>query len=451
MASSESDVLIVGAGSAGAFMGWRLASLGFNCTVLEKRRLEELGTDIGPFHMEEEAFERFGIPGPEAPELLHEFSRMTTWSPRFEHSFSFSLPTLVLDKPLFTRRMHSLAREAGADIIENAEVTGIQADGGILRGVRATVGAEEVKWRARLVVDASGIDGAVRTSMPASRWFENDPVSALDTIFVYMETWRDVTGERGEGVNSFPAFIGWSAPGPGDTTIVGVGMGGSPEAARSRHREMVERIPLAGTVAGSAGGRVPYRRPPLSLVDNRLIVVGDAAFTNKPFSGEGVTSGLAGCESAVRAASAALANDDLTRDGLWAYNVEYFRGQGAAFAMLTAVLPAMMSVSDDEMEAFFDLGLMTQEGAVALQRDYALKTRPGAALEALSGLARGLASGRIGVRSLARIARMGAAGAALKALYEHYPTSPLELGRWMKAARSLWRRADIAKHEYFQT
>jgi flavin-dependent dehydrogenase len=179
---------------------------------------------------------------------------------------------------------------------------------GRLRGLRIRDADGESELRARLIVDASGIDGAVRTRMPPGPWLENDPFTPADTIFVYMETWADVEGTLGPGVDSFPQYIGWCAPGPGNTRIVGVGMGGGMEAARARHRELVASVPFKGTVLGSTGGCIPFRRPPYSLVDNGLAVVGDAACMNKPFSGEGVTSGFAGCAILVEVADRALAS-----------------------------------------------------------------------------------------------------------------------------------------------
>ncbi|MHB8896909.1 MAG: NAD(P)/FAD-dependent oxidoreductase [Candidatus Geothermincolia bacterium] len=449
--SLESDVLVVGAGTAGTYIAWQLASLGYSCTVLEKDRLSEVGSAIGPFHMEEHAFEQFEIPLPEGPELLHRITRVTNWSPRFANSFQFSFPTLVMDKPLFTRRMHSYALEAGAELVEEAEVIGLIIEGGILRGVMAKTPGGESEWRARLVVDASGIDGVVRTMMPHTRWFENDPIASDDTIFVYMETWKDVESGLTGDLNSFPHYIGWCAPGPGDTRIVGVGMGGSAEAAKRRHLEMLEVLPVKGTVVGSTGGRIPYRRPPFSLVDNSLIVVGDAACMNKPFSGEGVTSGFTGCVAAVNAAAAALAADDLTRDALWQYNIDYFTGQGAKFAFLTAVLPAVMSAGPDEMEYLFSLpGLLTEEGALALQRDFEIASDTSGALKALPGIVRGLIEGRLRASTLMTIARMSIVGAALKALYSRYPETPLEFGTWMRRARFAWKRAERIKRIYFQ-
>ena len=452
MSGIPRDVLVIGAGTAGSYIAWKLAGLGFSCIMLEKDSLVSLGSAIGPFHMEEIAFERFGIPLPEEPELLHRFSEMTTWSPRLGRSLTLSFPTLVMDKPLFHQRLHSYAREAGVDIVEEAGVSGLVMEGGMLRGVRASKPEGEAEWRARLVIDASGIAGAVRTRMPHTPWFENDPVTDADAIFVYMETWKDLEGPGRSGVDSFPSFIGWTAPGPGDTYIVGVGAGGSFAAAERRHRQMVETLSLKGTVVGSARGVIPYRRPPLSLVDNALMVVGDAACMNKPFSGEGVTSGFTGCEAAITAAAEALAADDLTREGLWRYNRDYFRGQGAKFAFLTAVLPALMLVSEEEMETFFSLpGMMTEESALALQEDFEVRTDRDAALKALPELVRAVVQRKLSLGSLATIARMGIVGTALRSMYERYPATPLEFGPWKRGARFFWGRADRVKRRYFQT
>ena len=448
-ADRDLDALIVGAGTAGSYMAWRLAAAGFDCLVLEKEPLEELGCAIGPFHMEEAAFERFGIPLPQGEELLHVISDVTMWAPGQRESVSFRFPTLAMDMPAFIRRMHGYARDAGAEMIERAEVEELTFEGGVLRGVAARTAAGRLEARARLVIDASGIEGAVRTRMPAGRWFENDPVSPEDTIFVYMETWKDVEGSLPPGLNSYPYLQGWCAPGPGDTRIVGTGAGGGFEAARLRHRELVRMLPVTGEVTGSTAGRIPYRRPPYSLVDNGLIVVGDAACMNKPFSGEGVTSGFAGCVIAARVAASALAADDLTREALWDLNVEYFRGQGAKFAFLTAVLPALMAIGPLEMDLFFEAGILTAESSLAMQEEYEVAGDASGALDALPALARGIASGTLKLSSIARIAGSGLNAGRLKALYRCFPGDSVGFGAWVRRAGPLWHRAERTKYRYF--
>jgi len=444
------DVLVIGAGTAGSYLSRKLAAAGFECLVLEKESLEALGSHIGPFHMEEVAFERFDIPPPAGDELLHTMSRMTMWAPGLRRSFGFRMPTLVMDKPRFIQRLHQYAREAGVRIVEGTAVESLVVENGFLAGVRAHGADGELEVRARLVIDASGIDGAVRTMMIPGRLLESLPISDEDTIFVYMETWRDVEGELSDGVQSYPHCQGWCAPGPGDTRIVGIGMTGSSEAARERHREFVATLPYRGEVVGSTGGRIPYRRPPYTLVDNRLMVVGDAAFMNKPFSGEGVTSGFAACDIAAGVARDALAADDLTRESLWPYNTRYFRGQGAKFAFLTAVLPALLSVSQGELEFFFSVpGLLAEEGSIALQQEYEVRADPTAIPGIVYAMIRGVAGGKLRPSSLAGLAYAGTVAAAIKALCRRYPQRPADFGAWARTVGPLWRVAERTKYRYF--
>lgn len=448
----EADVIIAGAGTTGAYLAWRLSEAGYRCVVLEAQPLETLGTCIGPFHMEEIAFDRFGLPLPEGDELLHVERRQTMWAPGQEHCFRFEFPVFVMDKPLFIRRLHGYAREAGAEIIERSGVVDVILERGFPRGLRSRGEAGDIEAWGRLVIDASGLEGAVRTLMPWSRWLENEPLSNRDTIFVYMETWRDISGELPPGVNSHPYFQGWCAPGPGDTRIVGIGMTGSYAAARKRHRDFVGRLPFEGTVQTSTEGRIPYRRPPFSLVDNGLLVAGDAAFMNKPFSGEGVSSAFTACLMAIDVAVKALSRDDLTRESLWRYNTLYFRDQGAKFAFLTAVLPAVMGVSEEEMDLFFSVpGLLTESGALAMQEDFEIESDPAAAIKALPQIAGGLLKGSVRASTLASLARAGAAASRLKKLYLRFPDHPMEFAAWLEKAAPLWKVAEAMKYRYFET
>jgi len=77
----ETDIVVVGASTAGTYFAWRLAQAGFKTVVLEKRRLEELGTDIGIFHMDEIRFAQFGIPLPTGDERVGYYPDGRAWPP----------------------------------------------------------------------------------------------------------------------------------------------------------------------------------------------------------------------------------------------------------------------------------------------------------------------------------------------------------------------------------
>ena len=61
----ESDVIIVGAGTAGAYMSWRLGEMGHRVYLIEKQKSGEPGSHIGIFHVDEIRFAQFDIPLPE--------------------------------------------------------------------------------------------------------------------------------------------------------------------------------------------------------------------------------------------------------------------------------------------------------------------------------------------------------------------------------------------------
>jgi digeranylgeranylglycerophospholipid reductase len=451
MVEMKADVVIVGAGTSGTYLAWRLAQAGYGCLVIEKDKLENLGTSIGPFHMEEEAFERFGIPLPQGDELLHRLETLTMWPPNQSKSVTAPLVTLDMDKPLFMRRLHSYARDAGAEILEVVEVTGLITERGFPCGLTYAGEKGEVEVRGRLLVDASGIGGALRTLVPASPWFESEPISDLDTLVVYMESWKDLRGDAGPDINSYLHFQGWYAPSYGDEKIVGVGMPSSPEGARARQRAFAATLPFTGEVATATGGRVPYRRPPYSLVDNALMVVGDAAFMNKPFNGEGVTSAFAACAIAAEVAIDALARDDLTREALWPYNVRYFRGQGAKFAFLTAVMPAVVSLSDQEIDFLFSVpGIITPEGTRALNLEYEVKSDPAASMSSLPALLKGIATGKLRPASVASIVKAGWDAFVIGRLYGRYPEHSSGFGDWKNGAEHYWAKADRARHAFFE-
>jgi flavin-dependent dehydrogenase len=445
------DAVIVGAGTSGTYLAWRLAESGFSCLLLEEERVDRLGTSIGPFHMEEEAFARSGIPLPAGDELLHRLETITMWPPDMRGGVTARLVTLDMDKPLFMRRLHAYAAEAGAEILEQTGFKALVMERGFPVGVRASGAGGEFEVRCRLVVDASGIGGVVRTRTAASPWFENDHIADLDTLIVYMESWSDLQGDVRPGINSYLHFQGWYAPSRGDEMIVGVGMPASPEGARRRQHAFSATLPFKGRAASSTGGRVPYRRSPYSLVDNGLLVVGDAAFMNKPFNGEGVTSAFTACRIAAEVAADALARDDLSREALWPYNTRYFRDQGAKFAFLTAVMPAVVSLSQEEIDYLFTVpGIITEEGTQALNLEYELKSDPASSLRSLPALLKGIASGKLRLDSVVNIVRMGMTAGSIKKLYEGYPEHPVAFGAWVDKVRPLWSKADKARHDYFE-
>src|SRR5215475_9239281 len=163
MATTESDVVIVGAGPTGLFLAGELAAGGVTCTVLERRSTESNVTRAFAVHARTlELLDARGL----ATELV------ATGSPvhklqLFDHvhvdldGLPSRYPFLLVTPQYNTERvLEQHARQCGATIVEGAEVTGLaQDDGGVT--VRTATG----EYRARYVVGADGVHSAVRDAI----------------------------------------------------------------------------------------------------------------------------------------------------------------------------------------------------------------------------------------------------------------------------------------------
>ncbi|MBD3254081.1 MAG: NAD(P)-binding protein, partial [Candidatus Lokiarchaeota archaeon] len=80
------DVIIVGAGTAGTYLGWLLAKKKLSVLVVEKDKREEVGKRLDVIHFETDRIKKAGIPPPKQgdPELVGVFEEDTVNAPDFE-------------------------------------------------------------------------------------------------------------------------------------------------------------------------------------------------------------------------------------------------------------------------------------------------------------------------------------------------------------------------------
>jgi flavin-dependent dehydrogenase len=436
----ETDVVVAGAGTAGTYFAWRMAQAGFKTIVLEKRRLEELGTDIGIFHMDEIRFAQFGIPLPTGDDLVGHYPDGRAWPPDGDGFKLVNYAFYVMEKPLFIQRLHRYATLAGVRFIEQATVSDVIIEDSALAGLQATAGDGELEVCARLVADCSGIGGAVRTCLPDDFDVENDPISDDGTLFVILQYWDDIAGDHPTGLNFYPFHKTFCNPSYGDGAILGIGQPGSYEQAERVHQAfLAERFPNPHRLVKRCQGPTPFRRPPYSLVGNGFVVMGDAAFMTKPFSGEGVTSAFTACQIAAEVTAAALSKGDVSRAALWPYNVRYFRDQGAKFAELLAQLPAAAELSRRDVNYLFRQDIIFS-GAdfTRMNRDFEVQRSTGEVLSLAAKLVWGVISGQFSAASLKALLGAMSVSGKLRAAYERYPETPTGFETWVAEVRPLW-------------
>jgi digeranylgeranylglycerophospholipid reductase len=436
----QSDVVVVGAGTAGSYVAWRLGQAGLHVLVLEKRALDRLGTHYDIFHMDAVRFAEFNIPLPEGDEVEHLDEAGLMWSPDRQVKQLIRYPVYVMHKPLFHRRLHRYVCESGGEIVERARVTGLILEGGRLLGVQGEREGQPFEARAQLVVDASGLKAEVRTKLPPGFGVETDPIRDADRLFVCLE-YREGTGDRHPtGSNFYPYHKAFWNLGPGDQVILGIGQPGSYQYAWEKHREWREEyFGDPGRVVWRGQGTTPFRRSPFSLLGDGFLAVGDAAFQNKPFNGEGVTSGFGACQIAVEVIAAALAKGDAGRAALWAYNTRYFRGMGAKFAAGLAQLPATAELSRKDVDWLFHHGIIfTSRDFEALNLDFEMPIDTATTISMGLKMAGGVVSGGFSAGSLRRLLSVSGLAGKIKQHYQQYPEEPEGFPEWERTARTLW-------------
>jgi len=230
----------------------------------------------------------------------------------------------AMDRAGFDQRMARHAVAAGAELRTATKAVAVRRDAD---GATVTLqhGGAREDVRCRLVVGADGVRSVVARGcgFPAI----HEVVSAYE---VELSGCR-VPEDRRHLIPMFagraqaPGFFSWIIPVGGDRTRSGLAVapGMNEQAAKAYYERMFTDPQSAPYLASSSEvyriiGGIPLglRR---RLVDDRVLLVGDAAGMAKPTSGGGIYMGLVGSEHLARVADEALGRDRLDRGALMPY------------------------------------------------------------------------------------------------------------------------------------
>ncbi|WP_107069052.1 geranylgeranyl reductase family protein [Streptomyces sp. 150FB] len=285
------DVVVVGAGPAGASAAYAAAVAGRKVLLLEKAELPRYKTCGG------------GIIGPSRDSL----------PPGFElplkdrvHAVTFSLNGKLartrrskrmifglINRPEFDASLVEHAQKAGAELRTGATVTRVEQHGPAVpdRRTVAVVLADGGTVLARAVIGADG--SASRIGAHVGVKLDQVDLGLEAEIPVPATVAEDWAGRVLIDWGPLPGSYGWVFP-KGDTLTVGVISARGEGAATKRYLEdFVARLGLAGFEPSVSSGHLTRCRSDDSpLSRGRVLVCGDAAGLLEPWTREGISFAL---------------------------------------------------------------------------------------------------------------------------------------------------------------
>jgi len=444
------DVIVVGAGTAGCMAAKTAAKAGLKVCLIDRKKSEDIGEKVCGDAIGKHHFDSLGLAYPKGEELQNRLQGVRIHSPDMETVFEVKgerLYGFILNRRLFGQRLLHDAVDAGAILLDSTIATDPILQDSFVLGVVAKnlKTGSEAQLKSRVVVDASGFTAVLRKKLPPEIGIDlnvnNEDVEAcyreirslarVDVDLEFCEIYLDQTVAPGGYYWIFPE----------SQKMVNVGLGvcmskGFPNPKNQLYRQVLSQPMFKGSTLVKGGAwYVPTRRPLDCMTGNGIVVVGDSACQANPIHGGGIGPSMMGAKLAGETIAQALEKDDVSRQGLWQYNVKYMRGYGAKQAGLDIFrLFLLKSVGNEEMNYGMKYQLLTQEDVLkaSMGEDLRLKITE-KTRRALRGL--GKLSMLRRLRDAANLLKK------MKALYLNYPVLPEGFEEWQKKTEEIMKEA----------
>jgi digeranylgeranylglycerophospholipid reductase len=350
------DVLVVG-GGPGGLVAAREAAAGGRADVLLVERDRAIGAPVRCGEgVGSRGLAEFLDPAG-APWVSRRISRVVFWAPD-----GASVPIAhgdvgyILDRTRFEPALAADAASAGAEIRVGTEVTDLVRDGDWwVAQIHGVQGTSEV--RARIVIAADGVEGMV------GRWAGLDtrvPARDMESCAQYVLANVEVDEEAivlHFGRLVAPGGYAWVFPKGGRTANVGLGVVTVQSRRAAPGRTAVDYLdgyvrdmfPTAVKTGRTVGGVIVHTTLK-QLVDDGLMLVGDAAHMINPLSGAGIVNAMKAGRLAGETARDALEAGDTSARRLGRYRERWMDLLGEDHERFYRVKEALSRFDD----AFFN-------------------------------------------------------------------------------------------------
>mgnify|MGYP001061281989 CR=1 FL=1 len=339
------DVIIVGAGPAGSYIAYELASLGHNVAVFEEKSAPGLDVCCTGI-ISTECFQSLN-PSPDL--ILTKVNSVKFFSPSGKclRLRTEKVQAYVVNRPLLDKELASKAQAQGAQYFFSSPVINIMPEKDSIEAEILRSGAREI-FSARAVVLASGFNPKLPRKLGLGKI-----KSFLVGTQVEVET-KDVDEfEVYFSQKIAPGGFAWLVPISTQKAYIGL-------LARSQAKLHLQKLLNNLFDQGRITSReveieqkvVPVRTLARSYGDG-VLVVGDAAGQVKPTTGGGIYFGHLGARIAATVLDEALRSDNLTAGQLSRYQKQWKAKMGKELSRGYWARWAYAKLSDRQIDGIF--------------------------------------------------------------------------------------------------
>jgi len=444
------DVIVVGAGTAGSMTAKTAAKAGLNVCFIDGKARGDIGEKVCGDAVGKHHFDRLGLPYPRGDELGTRIEGIRIFSPDMQTVFTVKSETygFILNRHRFGQRLLNDAVDAGATLLDTTIAVKPEVKDGFVTGlaVKDTRKSSSARLQSKVVVDASGFTAILRKCLPPEMGIDlhvnNEDVEAC---------YREIRQLKGSDFNQkyceiyldqtqTPGGYQWIFPEGGNRVNVGLGVAmvkGFPNPKNQFYHEILPHSTIKdSTVVKGGSWCVPTRRPLDCMTGNGIAMVGDSACQVNPIHGGGIGPSMMGGSLAGRTIIKAIEKDDVSREGLWQYNVDYMKSYGAKQAGLDIFrLFLLKSIGNEEINYGMKYKLITEDDLLKVSEGQNLKLRiTDKTKRAFYGFGK--------LQMLRRLRHAANLLKKIKIHYTNYPSSPEGFEKWRSQTRMLMKEAN---------
>jgi len=353
------DVIIVGAGPAGLTAARIISKKGFRVAVFEKER--RLGVKLCGEAVSKRTLEEAFCTLPKDI-TVQDIKQAAVYAPNGNKVIleEWGGEGYILNKKLFLQCLAEKAVEAGIDILMNQKVVDLKRKDGL--GIVKTRRGE---WTSSLILGADGFTSIVSKKFGFEKKRKRELISCLQYVMVNCNLSNPQIIRFYLGRSVAPLGYVWIFPKGEKKANVGIGMRGTPakpylDKFIREHPNIFSKAQIIGIEAApvTISGLLD------KIVDDNVMLVGEAAGQVIPLTGGGIHASMAGGRTAGETAIEALEKEDLSKNILTGYVENYQKHWGKRIRDSLKALRVLEKLEDEELNKLAEM--LTQQDILDL-------------------------------------------------------------------------------------